>query len=153
MPITQLAEFEAFVDGVSTSGGGGDEPESALEALSVAIGSQWTHEDGWLRHVIVLFTDASAHKLESRVGEIPSAFRAQVPASLDELTDIWDCSNSGRLMKYARRLLVFAPDTYPWSIIFDEYGWNNALWLPGQAGENLEDAEYEDITTAIVNNI
>lgn len=44
VPITQLAEFESFVDGISTSGGG-DEPESALEALSVAISSEWTHED------------------------------------------------------------------------------------------------------------
>lgn len=102
--------------------------------------------------MIVLFTDASAHNLESRVGEIPAAFRAQVPASLDELTDRWERKLATRLVGDARRLVVFAPDTYPWSIICDEDGWNNALWLPGQAGENLEDAEYEVITTSIVNH-
>jgi hypothetical protein len=151
MPITQLAEFEAFVDGVSTSGGGGDEPESALEALSVAIGSEWTHEGDTQRHVIVLFTDAGAHKLESRVGEIPSAFRAQVPASLDELTARFHGDSSSRLKKAHRRLIVFAPDIYPWNVIGD--CWGNTIWLPSQAGEELTKEEYEHIKAGIVNAI
>jgi hypothetical protein len=88
-PSTDLARFESFVNGLSASGGG-DGPESALEALGVAQASAWTHEGDKLRHVIVMFTDASAHKLEDRVGEVPGAFRDQVPASIDELTDRWD---------------------------------------------------------------
>jgi hypothetical protein len=148
--ITQLAEFESFVYSISTSGGG-DEPESALEALSVAIGSEWTHEGDKQRHVIVLFTDSSAHKLESRVGETPSAFRAQVPASLDELTALWGGDSSSRLKKPARRLIVFAPDIYPWNVIGDS--WGMTIWLPSQAGECLDDVEFKAITSMIVNAI
>jgi hypothetical protein len=147
-PSIDLAKFESFVNGLSASGGG-DEPESALEALSVAIGSEWTHEGDKQRHAIALFTDSSAHKLESRVGEIPSAFRAQVPASLDELTALWDGDSSSRLNKPARRLIVFAPDIYPWNVVGDS--WGNTIWLPSQAGECLDDVEFKAITSMIVN--
>jgi hypothetical protein len=149
-PSTELAKFESFVNGLSASGGG-DEPESALEALGIAQGSNWTHEGDRQRHVIVMFTDASAHKLESRVGEVPAAFREQVPGSLDELTDRWDGNQTVRLKKPARRLLVFGPDAYPWNTIGD--AWGQTVWLPSQAGKGLEDLEYETILSTIVNSI
>ena len=149
-PSTELAKFESFVNGLAASGGG-DEPESALEALGIAQCSNWTHEGDKQRHVIVMFTDASAHKLESRVGEIPSAFRAQVPASLDELTARWDGDSSSRLKKPARRLIVFAPDIYPWNVIGDS--WQNTVWLPSQAGKGLNDIEYETVLDCSINAI
>jgi len=149
-PSTELAKFESFVNGLSASGGG-DEPESALEALGIAQASNWTHEGTKQRHVIVMFTDASAHKLESRVGEIPSAFRDQVPASLDELTDRWDGNQAVRLRKLARRLVVFGPDAYPWNVIGD--AWGETVWLPSQAGKGLEDVEYKTILETLQNSI
>jgi len=149
-PSTDLAKFESFVNGLAASGGG-DEPESALEALGVAQASNWTHEGDKQRHVIVMFTDASAHKLESRVGEIPSAFRDQVPASLDELTDRWAGNQAVRLKRTARRLVIFGPDAYPWNVIGD--AWGQTVWLPSQAGKGLEDVEYETILKMIVNSV
>jgi len=149
-PGTDLARYESFVNGLSASGGG-DEPESALEALGVAQASAWTHEGDRQRHVIVVFTDASAHKLESRVGEAPSAFRDQIPASLDELTDRWEGGQSIRIRKAARRLVIFGPDAYPWNVLSDT--WQQTVWLPSQAGKGLEDVEYETILKMIVNSI
>ena len=149
-PSTDLAKFESFVNGLSASGGG-DEPESALEALGVAQMSNWTHEGDRQRHVIVMFTDASAHKLESRVGEVPGAFKDQVPASLDELTDRWDGNQTVRLRKAARRLIVFGPDAYPWNIISD--AWGQVVYLPSQAGKGLEDVEYDTILDVMTNEI
>lgn len=149
-PSTDLAKFESFVNGLSASGGG-DEPESALEALGVAQASNWTHEGDKQRHVIVMFTDASAHKLESRVGEVPSAYRDQVPASLDELTDRWDGNQAVRLKRTARRLVIFGPDAYPWNVIGD--AWGQTVWLPSQAGKGLEDVEYKTILDTLQNSI
>lgn len=149
-PSTDLAKFESFVSGLSASGGG-DEPESALEALGIAQASDWTHEGDKQRHVIVMFTDASAHKLEERVGEIPSAFRDQIPASLDELTDRWDGNQAVRLKKLARRLVIFGPDAYPWNVIGD--AWGQTVWLPSQAGKGLEDVEYKTILDTLQNSI
>ena len=99
----------------------------------------------------MLFTDASAHKLESRVGEVPAAFREQVPASLDELTARWDGSSPGRLKKFARRLILFAPDSYPWNVLGD--AWGQTVWLPSQAGAGLEELEFDCIRSALVNQI
>ena len=149
-PSNDLAKFESFVNGLSASGGG-DEPESALEALGIAQMSNWTHEGDRQRHVIVMFTDASAHKLESRVGEVPGAFKDQVPASFDELTDRWEGGQSVSIKKAARRLLVFGPDAYPWNIISE--AWSQVLFLPSQAGKGLEDVEYDTILNVIQNSI
>ncbi len=149
-PSTDLAKFESFVNGLSASGGG-DEPESALEALGIAQMSNWTHEGDRQRHVIVMFTDASAHKLESRVGEVPGAFKDQVPASLDELTDRWEGNQSVRLKKAARRLIIFGPDAYPWNVLSD--AWGQVVYLPSQAGKGLEDVEYDTILNVIANSI
>ena len=149
-PGTDLAKFESFVSGLSASGGG-DEPDSALEALSIALMSNWTHEGDKQQHVIVMFTDASAHSLESRVGEVSERFKGQVAASLDELTDWWDGGQTVRLKKAARRLLIFAPDAYPWNTIGD--AWGQTVWLDSQAGKGLEDVEYETILTTIANSI
>ena len=149
-PGSDLAKFESFVNGLSASGGG-DEPESALEALSIALSSNWTHEGDRQRHVIIMFTDASAHKLESRVGEVSEAFKDQVVASLDDLTDRWDGGQTVRLKKAARRLLIFAPDAYPWNIIGD--AWGQTVWLPSQAGKGLEEVEYGTILQGLTNEI
>ena len=149
-PSTDLAKFESFVNGLSASGGG-DEPESALEALGIAQMSNWTHEGDRQHQVIVMFTDASAHKLESRVGEVPGAFKDQVPASLDELTDRWEGNQSVRLKKAARRLIIFGPDAYPWNVLSD--AWGQVVYLPSQAGKGLEDVEYDTILNVIANSI
>ncbi len=149
-PGSDLAKFETFVNGLSASGGG-DEPESALEALSIALSSNWTHEGDRQRHVIIMFTDASAHKLEARVGEVSEPFKDQVVSSLDDLTDRWDGGQTVRLKKAARRLLIFAPDAYPWNIIGD--AWGQTVWLPSQAGKGLEEVEYGTILQTIQNSI
>lgn len=73
----EAAGFEGFVRGLKATGGG-DVPESGLEALAMAVQSPWSREphadgddggagnssaDGDSRHIIVLFTDAAAHPL------------------------------------------------------------------------------------------
>ena len=138
-PDTDLAKFESFVSGLLASGGG-DEPDSALEALSIALMSNWTHEGDRQRHVIVIFTDASAHKLEARVGEVSGEFKDQVAASLDELTDWWDGGQTVRLKRAASQLLIFGPDAYPWNIISETWEWT--VLISSQAGNGPDDGVY-----------
>jgi hypothetical protein len=84
----QAREFESFVRSLSAFGGG-DEPESGLEALSVAIDSEWERGMDLRRRVIAVFTDASAHPLGG-----PERMKAQyppgTPESIGELADRWD---------------------------------------------------------------
>ena len=79
-----------------------------------------------------MFTNASAHKLESRIGELSTEFKDQIPGSFDELTDRWDGDQSVRLIRSARRLLIVGPDAYPWNVIND--AWGNTVWFPVPGG-------------------
>ena len=56
-------EFRDFVNGIHEAGGG-DDPESGLEALTMAMRSDFVQEGEKKRHIIVLFTDAAAHPFE-----------------------------------------------------------------------------------------
>jgi len=150
-PDVYESKFDKYLNAVTVGGRLRGRPQSALEALSVAVRSDWTHEGDWQRHIIVMFTDSGAHKLESRMGEIPIAFRDQVPASLDELTQRWDGDKAGRLKKSARLLVVFAPDAYPWNVIADT--WGGMIWLPSQAGKGLEEAELQTIQNCWLNEL
>lgn len=139
----ETAQFEAVVRGL-TAEGGGDVPESGLEALAAALDSPWETGLDRRRHVIVVFTDAPAHPL----GSVPG-----FPASLDELFAQWGHAQSrGALMENsAKRLLIFAPEEYPWTDIADD--WNNTLFFPSEAGEGLEEWELDVIIATIANSL
>jgi len=132
-PDEDSHHLREFLNGLDASGGG-DEPESALEALGVAINSPWIQLGNRQRSVIVLFTDSSAHRLESRTGPIPAEFKDQIPASLDELRSWWDGGDLGsqsgttRIPQGTQRLFLVTPSTYPWSTIADQ--WTNTLLMP-----------------------
>ena len=148
-PSIDSANFESFVNRLVASGGG-DEPESGLEALAVALGSDWTDKGDRQRHLIVMFTDASAHHLEKRIGAIPSAFTDVVPADFSGLFDNWEGGQAVKLKKAARRLIIFGPDDYPWNEIGDT--WGQTVYLPSQAGKGLEDVEYSTILDTVANS-
>jgi von Willebrand factor type A domain len=145
-------EFDTFVQRLNATGGG-DEPESGLEALSLAIDSAWERGQDRRRHVIALFTDASAHPLGTAEARSVSTYPPSVPASIDEVFERWGypSSQSATMENSAKRLLLFAPDTMPWNVIAAD--WNNTIFLPSKAGEGLEEVEMQEIINAIANSI
>jgi hypothetical protein len=148
----QQGDFERFVSRLH-AGGGGDEPESGLEALAVAIDSDWERGLDRRRHVIAMFTDASAHQLGDAAARIVPTYPQSVPATIDELFDRWGypSSQEAAMENAAKRLLLFAPDTLPWNVIAAD--WNNTIFLPSKAGEGLEEVEMAEIIEAIANSI
>jgi hypothetical protein len=141
--------FQAYVDGLFAQGGG-DEPESGLEALAVAMGSDWERGMDRRRHVIVVFTDASAHPLEASHGRtLPP--HVGVVGSFDELTDRWDDPQGAQMEFAAKRLLLYAPDVYPWQVI--STNWANVLHFPSRAGEGLGEVEFSQIIDAIAGSV
>ena len=134
--------FDAFIGGISADGGG-DEPESGLEALAVAINSAWTADGDRRRHVIVIMTDASAHPLEKGVGKVPSAFASQIPSSFDELSDMWTGGQA--------TLVLFTPDMSPWSTIIQH--WGNVVMFPSQGGVVPSPVEYDEIIDILVTGV
>jgi hypothetical protein len=139
--------FETFLKGVRADGGG-DEPESGLEALTLAIRSDWNTEGDRKRQVIVVWTDASAHPLERTRQSPPPGYPDDFPPDFNALTDLWE----GQTMSYAaKRLILFAPDVSPWKEISDY--WNNVIHYPSQAGAGLADVDYRAILDVIANSV
>lgn len=87
----QRSAFNSFVNGLYASGGG-DTPESGLEALQTAFSkSDWGVDDGYHRQVVILWTDA------------PYLIGSYSNVSLSSLASQWNSMPSGR------RLILFAP--------------------------------------------
>lgn len=143
----QQDAFAAFVRKLRATGGG-DEPESGLEAVDLAIASDWTSEGTKRRHVIVVWSDASTHPIGAHNGEANSGFR--FAKSFDELTDRWH-SDGGRLQKTSKRLILFTPDASGWSEIAT--GWENVLHFPSKAGAGLAEVDYATILDVIQNSV
>jgi hypothetical protein len=143
------ADFSDFLRGINASGGG-DEPETGLEGLAEAIRSPWAKEGVKQRQVIVLWTDASAHPLERNKGAKPAGYPAHLPADLDEITDLWDGQTSPVHSSW-KRLLLYAPDVYPWTDIANS--WEGTLHYTSKAGEGLGDKDYKSILDAIARSV
>jgi hypothetical protein len=149
LPDEQM-HFNTYV-GALAADGGGDEPESGLEALAVAFASDWERGMDRRRHVVVLFTDASAHPLEASHGRYVPGYPTDMPNTFDALTDQWD-DPQGSVMEYAaKRLLMYAPDVYPWNVI-SAY-WDNVLHYPSAAGNGLNEVEFGQIIDAIAGSV
>ena len=154
----QNANLRNFVHNLYAAGGGnqahptefGSEampPESGLEALAYAIQhTPWTSAGTKCRHIIALWTDAYAHRLED-APLASSDYPADTPRSLPELTDIW----GQKMNASAKRLILFTPDVYPWNILGEE--WECVIHHIGHAGSNLAESDYSVILETISNSI
>lgn len=145
----QESEFSSFINGLIPIGGG-DEPENGLEAVAMAINSDWTTGGDKRRHVIVVWSDASTHPLEFESSKT-EYYPQNMPSSFDELTDWWEDEQNGKMNKSAKRIILFAPDASAWSEI--GLNWNNAIHHPAKAGAGLSDIDYDTILSSIVNSI
>lgn len=138
------SQFRAFVDTIQADGGG-DIPENSLEALALAIKSEWATTGSKRRQVVVMFTDAAAHPLEK--APKPAGYPSGLPGSMAEITNDWE----NNLHASFKRLILFAPDEEPWSWISSN--WANAVHHPAQAGKGLTDIDYGAILEAIQHSV
>ncbi len=139
-------KFKSFIDSI-TAFGGGDEPESGLEALVTAMNSPWTRDGDKRRHLIVLFTDASAHALEV-ASKASSAYPEGMPSNFEGFVDMWE----GQTMdESAKRMLIFAPNMYPWPNVAETC--EEVFMIESKAGKGLVDKHYDEIFKGIVNSV
>jgi hypothetical protein len=139
--------FSGFVNGLVAEGGG-DAPESGLEAVALAMTSPWTTRGDRRRQVIVVWTDQPSHPLDAST--LPPALVGRVPADFSALTDLWE-DPQGPLGSSSKRLILFAPDGPGWSDISGV--WENVVHHPSQAGGGLTDIDYGTIIDSIGNSV
>lgn len=148
----QNAAFEEFVNNIKAEGGG-DEPESSLEALALAMRSDWTTKGSKRRHVILMFTDASAHPLGDPESVKNPTYPPDMPKNLAELGEMWaGAGQEARGMPDSRaaRLVVFAPDCTPWN---DLQLWNNYWPSFSKAGTGLDDVDIDMAINLLVGSV
>jgi hypothetical protein len=143
----ERADFAEFVNGLIPQGGG-DHPESGLEAVAVSINSPWTTAGDRRRQVIVVWTDQPAHSLDPSV--VPADLSSRVPADFSALTDAWE-DEQGQMGSNSKRLILFAPDGPGWSDI--SAVWENVVHHPSQAGGGLSEVDYGTIVDSIGNSV
>jgi hypothetical protein len=141
------ADFSAFVNGLVAEGGG-DAPESGLEAVALSIDSPWTTTGDRRRQVIVVWTDQPAQPLNLSV--LPPDIATRVPSDFSALTDAWE-DEQGRMGSSSKRLILFAPDGPGWSDISGV--WENVVHHPSQAGGGLSEVDYGTIIDSIGNSV
>ena len=147
----QDIQYKNFLDSI-TAFGGGDEPEDGLEALAYAIhNSKWTMDQGKHRHIIVVWTDAPTHPIG--YGRSAPNYPPKMAANFDELTEWWgDTDNPGFMPdQSAKRLLMFAPDAPYWNMVNEN--WDNNILYPSDAGNGMDETDYESILDVIANSI
>jgi hypothetical protein len=144
---TEQGGFSEFVNGLVAEGGG-DAPESGLEAVALAMTSPWTTRGDRRRQVVVVWTDQPAHPLDASA--LPPALGSRVPAGFSALTDLWE-DPQGPLGSSSKRLILFAPDGPGWSDISGV--WENVVHNPSQAGGGLSDIDYGTIIDSIGNSV
>ncbi len=145
------AALRDFVEAISASGGG-DEPESGLEALWLAMRSSWRNVLR-SRHIVVVLTDASAHPL-SKYSFPSHLFQdgTTAPHDLAEMKKQWGVfPDSGVMNAQARRLVLFAPNATPWHEIGEH--WENTMWLPSRAGEGCTGTDLDAILRSIAKSV
>ena len=143
----QNAEFEAFVQGISASGGG-DGPENALEAIALALKSDWTTGGTKRRHAVLVFSDAPALDLGARAsaGSYPSG----MPKDLAQLGAWWEGTDQELGSTYqpnAGRLVAFVPNANPWC---DLQAWNRFWPAFSNAGTGLEEVDIQAVIDLLV---
>lgn len=137
-------EYQNFVNDI-TAEGGGDSDENGLEALAMAINTEWVRSDYRLRHIILLYTDASAHQLDNprtHTGYYPP----NMPKNMTELHDMWN-----KMDKASQRLVLFAPKSYPWVDIAED--WDNVAHKTDNLNTILTGVGYEEILEAICKSL
>ena len=132
----QENEFKTFVSNLKDYGGG-DDPERAYDAISLALLSNWSTNAN-IRKVIILWTDNASHPLSGRIPE---------SRNFDELSYLWN----KKLQRNSKRLILFAPSHPTWTAI--ETNWENAIRHDVIVGGGLSDIDYNEILRTLSESI
>lgn len=142
-------DFYDYVSAIQATGGG-DLPESGLEALHRAMNVDFAApmQGQKSRHIIVLMTDDGAHALDDpRRAACGRSYPAGVPSSLTEFNAEW----VSFVNRYgAGRLVLLAPQATPWNTVGT---WSNVQFEVCRAGEGVNEDNYNAVIAAIAGSI
>ncbi len=142
----EAESFRSFVGSIKATGGG-DAPESGLEALHNALHSEWNNDPNYekKRQIIMLMTDTSAHSLEDPQRDKDPLYPQGMPKNMSELYSEW--ADEGIIGQHAKRLAIFAPNVFPWNDMQSDWDWINLIVCA--AGEGMTEEVMEPVIAYI----
>ena len=129
----------AFLDSIETKGESPLHGSNALEAISLALKSDWTNAPDKRWHVIFVFSDKYAYPLSKRAK--CANYPKDMPKDLAELGYWWEGAEDfgGTYQSKCGRMIVFAPNMEPWT---EMQAWNRYWHIPSKAGVGLDDISF-----------
>lgn len=127
-------ELQDYLSGIESKDDGSGSA-NALEALAMAIKSDWNRAGQFRRHIILMFTNTPTSELESCADK--TCYPAGLPGSLEELREWWESDQF--IERRRERLFVFVPEAEPWGDMCNY--WTRSFFCP------LRDFDDEDIAT------
>lgn len=132
--------FLEQVDGISCRGGYGY--CNALEAIALALKSDWTTGETWRkRHCVVVFSNGKVHpiQLKKNVSNYPE----EIPNNFGDLTAWWEGRVQPSESTYFHRvgrMVAFVPNEEPW---IEAQTWNGFFPVFSDAGAGLSEIDFE----------
>ena len=134
--------------------GGGDIPENALEAITMAIKSDWIKVGSRRRHVVIVFTDAPALDLSARKA-CKNYPKSGMPDTFMDLTAMWEGATQmfqNKMDPKGKRLVLFAPlADGTWQNVKD--GWTNVITQDIKFASGGSELNMDSIISLLVNSV
>jgi hypothetical protein len=128
--------------------GGGSPCENSLEALDLAIRSDWVQEGYRRRHIIMLITDSVPVPL-GKYADFPG-YPSRMSSSLDELMDLYngkaDADTEILMDQRGKRLVLCTPEVEPWT---DLWAMENTLLFPTNHGDGCADFDMDTLVNIL----
>ncbi|MCQ2079444.1 MAG: VWA domain-containing protein [archaeon] len=136
-------ELYAYIDKLEAFGGG-DVPETAIDAFSIAMNSDWNTEGQKKRQIIFLFTDAPT----KGPGHAPKSLG--LPSTMEGVVEWWQDPQKSKLNRHAQRLIVYAPEDESWEFL---EALDNTVWERSVPSEGLSEVGMDTILALLCNSI
>ena len=138
------AAFKSFVDKLVATGGG-DNPETGLDAVARAMCSDWVKEGTRKRHIIMVWTDAA-----TKMPGIQN-MRSDLPKSLAEWRSWYEDPQTGKMDSAAKRLIIFGPGDASWTESIQ--GLKGAHMEVVESGAGLKDVSMDIVLATVAKSI
>lgn len=142
----QSSDFAAAVNAMRPAADG-DGAASSLEALALAIRSEWTSAGTRGRQVIVACSDTAPYPLEQTVEGSRRNSQSALPTTFDELTADWE--DQSYMSAADKWIVLIAPDVSGWSDI--SANWVGVIHFPLSDGSYP--LSYPSLLEALVSSI
>ncbi len=141
-PLAEEA-FANYVNSIHAHGGGGDGPESSLEALNVAL--NMVELEGFEdrnRYCYVVLSDAAGHELDDTRRRTCRWYPQDIAENMDDLNVRW-LYPKWDIRPRDMRMLLFTPNCYPWNEMAQKM--ERVNWCESIAGNGLAELSMDTI--------